>query len=117
MAGWMSHHAGATAKGLILAIDRVSNLKVMYLDASEKGTTIAYRSAAMPREDNGRTSDRSSFYGRHYTRIDNELAAEIRREVFGDDIGQESWRTGAEQTELAEHLNLTPESRVLDVAC
>lgn len=71
----------------------------------------------MPREDNGRTSDRSGFYGRHYTRIDSELAAEIRREVFGDDIGQESWRTGVEQTELAGVLSLTSESRVFDVAC
>jgi SAM-dependent methyltransferase len=57
------------------------------------------------------------FYGPQYARIDSDLAAEIRREVFGDDIGQESWRTGAEQAEIADLLGLTSESRVLDVAC
>ena len=66
-------------------------------------------------EDNGRTS--ANFYGPQYTRIDSELAAEIRREVFGEDIGQESWRTAAEQAEIADFLDLTSETRVLDVAC
>jgi SAM-dependent methyltransferase len=71
----------------------------------------------MTGEDNGRTSTSSNFYGPQYARIDSELAAEIRREVFGEDIGQESWRTAAEQAEIADLLGLTGESRVLDVAC
>jgi SAM-dependent methyltransferase len=37
--------------------------------------------------------------------------------VFGEDIGQESWRTAAEQAEIADLLGLSSESRVLDVAC
>jgi SAM-dependent methyltransferase len=69
----------------------------------------------MSGEDNGRTS--ANFYGPQYARIDSELAAEIRREVFGEDIGQESWRTAAEQAEIADLLGLTSETRVLDVAC
>lgn len=64
------------------------------------------------------TKDASaSFYGTHYARIDSELAAEIRREVFGEDIGQESWRSADEQAEITDLLGLTAESRVLDVAC
>jgi SAM-dependent methyltransferase len=59
----------------------------------------------------------ATFYGPQYARIDSALAAEIRREVFGEDIGQESWRSAAEQAEIAGLLGLTPDSRVLDVAC
>ena len=62
----------------------------------------------MSGEDNGRTS--ADFYGPQYARIDSELAAEIRREVFGEDIGQESWRTAAEQAEIADLLGLTSET-------
>src|SRR5262245_233670 len=61
--------------------------------------------------------DEGNFYGPHYARIDSDLAAEIRREVFEDDIGQESWRTSAEQRDIAELTRLNAESRVLDVAC
>ena len=64
------------------------------------------------------TKDASaSFYGPQYARIDSELAAEIRREVFGEDIGQESWRSADEQAEITDLLGLTAESCVLDVAC
>jgi SAM-dependent methyltransferase len=60
---------------------------------------------------------RAGFYGPQYAHIDSELAAEIRREVFGEDIGQESWRSATEQAEIIGLLGLTSESRVLDVAC
>jgi SAM-dependent methyltransferase len=65
----------------------------------------------------GANDEEENFYGPHYARIDGELAAEIRREVFGQDIGQESWRSAAEHAELTKLLNLTFESRALDVAC
>ena len=57
------------------------------------------------------------FYGPQYARFDRELAAEIRREVYGEDIGQQGWRTAAEQAEIADLLGVGPDSRVLDVAC
>jgi ubiquinone/menaquinone biosynthesis C-methylase UbiE len=57
------------------------------------------------------------FYGPQYARMDSELAAAIRLEAFGEDIGQESWRSAAEQAEIAAWLKLGTERRVLDVAC
>ena len=57
------------------------------------------------------------FYGPQYARFDSELAAEIRREVYGEDIGQQGWRTAAEQAEIGGLLGVGPDSRVLDVAC
>jgi hypothetical protein len=51
---------------------------------------------------------------RHLFRL--SLAAEIRREAFDEDFGQESWRSAAEQAEIAD-LRLTSDSRALDVAC
>lgn len=41
----------------------------------------------MPGEDNGRASVSADFCGPQYARIDSELAAEARREVFGEDMG------------------------------
>ena len=58
-----------------------------------------------------------AFYGSQYKRIYGQLAAEIRREAFGEDFGQESWRSPAEQTDIADLLRLGPDARVLDVAC
>jgi SAM-dependent methyltransferase len=60
---------------------------------------------------------RFDFYGGHYGRFHGELATEVRREVYGEDLGQTGWRTAAEQAEIADHLRLGPDSRVLDVAC
>lgn len=58
-----------------------------------------------------------AFYSSQYTRIYGQLASEIRREAFGQDFGQESWRSPAEQAEIATLLKLGPGARVLDVAC
>lgn len=64
-----------------------------------------------------RGNERFDFYGGHYGRFNAELAAEVRREVYGEDLGQTGWRTAAEQAEIAHHLRLGPDSRVLDIAC
>ena len=71
----------------------------------------------MPEKDQVGAISEGNFYGPQYARIDSQLAAEIRREAFGEDIGQESWRSAAEQAEIADLLRLTSNSRVLDVAC
>ena len=62
-------------------------------------------------------NERFDFYGGHYGRFDSKLAAEVRREVYGEDLGQTGWRTAAEQAEIADHLRLGPDSHVLDIAC
>jgi hypothetical protein len=46
-------------------------------------------------------NERFDFYGGHYGRFDRKLAAEVRREVYGEDLGQTGWRTAAEQAEIA----------------
>jgi len=60
---------------------------------------------------------RVDFYRERYARIGSELAAELRREVYGTDNGQMNWRTAAEQAEIAEFLRLGQTRHVLDVAC
>ena len=57
------------------------------------------------------------FYGPQYARFNSELATELRREVYGEDIGQQGWRSAAEQAEIADLLRIGPDSHVLDVAC
>jgi cyclopropane fatty-acyl-phospholipid synthase-like methyltransferase len=59
----------------------------------------------------------SDFYTSQYRRFNTDLAAEIRREVYDEDIGQQGWRTIAEQAEIADFLRLGKDSHVLDVAC
>jgi len=66
------------------------------------------------------TDDRSggfNFYGPQYSRFGTHLALELRREVYGEDIGQQGWRTTAEQQQIAELVRPGPDTRVLDVAC
>jgi SAM-dependent methyltransferase len=71
----------------------------------------------MTGQDERHASGAFNFYGPQYTRFDSELAAELRREVYGEDIGQQGWRTAAEQAAIADLLRPGPDSRVLDVAC
>ena len=57
------------------------------------------------------------FYGPQYARFGGELASLLRREVYGEDIGQQGWRSAAEQAEIADLLRIGADSHVLDVAC
>jgi SAM-dependent methyltransferase len=62
-------------------------------------------------------ADRFDFYDAHYRRFDTGLAAALRREIYGEDLGQTGWRTAAEQAEIADLLRLGPDVHLLDVAC
>lgn len=56
-------------------------------------------------------------YDAHYGRFSSDLYASIRREAFGEDIGQNSWLTSDEHDLFIDWMSLTKESRVLDIAC
>jgi len=56
-------------------------------------------------------------YNANYGNFQRELYAEIRREAFGEDIGQNSWLTSDEHDKFLEWLNLKPGKTLLDVAC
>lgn len=59
----------------------------------------------------------ASHYSANYGNFQKELYAEIRREAFGEDIGQNSWLTASEQNSFLKWLNLSPGKILLDVAC
>jgi SAM-dependent methyltransferase len=59
----------------------------------------------------------SDLYGASYGNFATQLFAEIRREAFGEDIGQTSWLTADEHDRFIAWLELSKESRLLDVAC
>lgn len=56
-------------------------------------------------------------YDANYGNFQTELYAEIRREAYGEDIGQNSWTTADEQDKFLGWLGLAPEKTLLDVAC
>ena len=56
-------------------------------------------------------------YDANYGNFQTELYAEIRREAFGEDIGQNSWLTSDEQDKFLEWLDLAPGKILLDVGC
>jgi cyclopropane fatty-acyl-phospholipid synthase-like methyltransferase len=58
-----------------------------------------------------------SHYNANYGNFQSELYAQIRREAFGEDIGQNSWLTAKEQDGFLEWLDLTPGKTLLDVGC
>jgi 2-polyprenyl-3-methyl-5-hydroxy-6-metoxy-1,4-benzoquinol methylase len=56
-------------------------------------------------------------YDANYGNFQMDLYAQIRREAFGEDIGQNSWLTSSEQDRFLGWLNLSPGKKLLDVAC
>jgi 2-polyprenyl-3-methyl-5-hydroxy-6-metoxy-1,4-benzoquinol methylase len=60
---------------------------------------------------------RSDQYNAIYGNFEAELYAQIRRESFGEDIGQNSWLTADEQDRFLQWLNLSSGKTLLDVAC
>ena len=58
-----------------------------------------------------------AHYDTNYGHFGTALYEEIRREAFGEDIGQNSWLTAAEQDTFIKWLDLAPGRRLLDVAC
>ena len=58
-----------------------------------------------------------AHYNLNYGDFRGHLYAEIRREAFGQDIGQNSWHTADEQDRFLTWLELSSGKRLLDVAC
>jgi 2-polyprenyl-3-methyl-5-hydroxy-6-metoxy-1,4-benzoquinol methylase len=58
-----------------------------------------------------------SHYDANYSNFQTELYEQVRRDAFGEDIGQNSWLTAGEQDKFQDWLRLTPGKRLLDVAC
>ena len=57
------------------------------------------------------------LYGASYRNFATDLYADIRREAFGEDIGQTGWLTAEEQNLFLEWLHLSRSSQLLDLAC
>lgn len=57
------------------------------------------------------------FYESTYANFAAEVYGKLRAEVFGEDLGQNSWLTAGEQQHFSEWLRLDAGSRLLDVAC
>jgi SAM-dependent methyltransferase len=56
-------------------------------------------------------------YGAQYGSFASELFAEVRREAFGEDIGQTGWLTASEQDLFVDWLGLSENDHLLDIAC
>jgi len=61
-------------------------------------------------------SNRVDLYNSTYGNFQKQVLAEIRRETYGEDIGQNSWITTDEYDTFYSWLNLSPGDRVLEVA-
>src|SRR5579859_952727 len=59
----------------------------------------------------------AGHYNANYGNFQADLYAQIRREAFGEDIGQNSWLTADEQDRFLQWLDLSSGKTVLDVAC
>jgi len=70
-------------------------------------------SEAMP----SRLPAASRHYDANYGNFQTDLYAQIRRDAFGEDIGQSSWLTADEQDKFLGWLNLSSGQTLLDIAC
>jgi 2-polyprenyl-3-methyl-5-hydroxy-6-metoxy-1,4-benzoquinol methylase len=59
----------------------------------------------------------ATYYDANYGNFQTELYTEIRREAFGEDIGQNSWVTAQEQDMFLGWFDLCMGKTLLDVAC
>ncbi len=59
----------------------------------------------------------AGHYNVNYGNFQSDLYAQMRREAFGEDIGQNSWLTAGEQDRFIAWLNLSAGKSLLDVAC
>jgi SAM-dependent methyltransferase len=64
-----------------------------------------------------KSTSSAGHYSANYGNFRTELYANIRREAFGEDIGQNSWLTADEQDRFLNWLDLAPGKILLDVAC
>jgi ubiquinone/menaquinone biosynthesis C-methylase UbiE len=62
-------------------------------------------------------SKRVELYDTAYGNFSNKVLQEVRRDAFGDDIGQNSWITTDEFLRLLKHLGLKSTSNVLEIGC
>lgn len=60
---------------------------------------------------------RTTQYDAAYGSFQTSLYEEIRREAFGEDIGQNSWLTADEENKFLSWLGLSVGKTLLDVAC
>ncbi len=61
---------------------------------------------------------RRSHYDANYSNFQTSLYEQVRRDAFGEDIGQNSWLTATEQDSFfRKWLSLSPGKSLLDVAC
>ncbi|HSL28319.1 MAG TPA: class I SAM-dependent methyltransferase [Anaerolineales bacterium] len=61
-------------------------------------------------------SNRVDLYNSTYGNFQQQVLAEIRRETYGEDIGQNSWITTEEYDTFYSWLNLPPGDHVLEIA-
>ena len=59
----------------------------------------------------------TTYYDSTYGNFQTSLYEEIRREAFGEDIGQNGWLTADEQNKFMGWLGLAAGKTLLDVAC
>ena len=64
-----------------------------------------------------KSTSSAAHYNANYGNFQTELYANVRREAFGEDIGQNSWLTADEQDRFLEWLELSSGQILLDVAC
>ncbi len=57
------------------------------------------------------------LYGASYGSFERDVYAEVRREAWGEEIGQNSWLTREELERFAVSLQLDGSSRVLEIGC
>jgi SAM-dependent methyltransferase len=63
------------------------------------------------------TEQGEADFSEMYSRFSNDVLAQVRRETFGDDLGQYSWTTKIELESIYRALGLGQGRRLLDIAC
>ena len=68
------------------------------------------REAVMAEQDEQRSRVGFDFYAPQYARFSSPTAAEVRREAYGEDIGQQNWQSVTERAEVVDLLRIDANS-------
>lgn len=112
----------ATGTGDVHPTQKVTSrpiFRTLHEDGHEDDVGYIKEQAMGSDDQAGRTTGRESVghYDASYSHFGQSLYANIRRETYGDDIGQNGWLTSAEQDRFIEWLNPGAGSSLLDIAC
>src|SRR5262249_43337968 len=109
-------HGVVESLGRPVVVSSVQLVAVIW-SRSRPWSEYAPRVRHRPNDAEAPMSSSVELYGTAYGNFATEALEQVRRETYGEDLGQSSWVTSQEYRRFFALLGLAPADHVLDVGC